>query len=495
LRDFLIPRRLATQFRIATTAAVTLTDWRILRTMPKTDVGSCRSGHSPMLLQNWWFTTLIGIREPIQPPLTGDVSCDVLIVGGGAAGLAAAARFIGTGRRVVLLERNICGGSSTGKSAGFLTPDSELELSQLVRRFGRQGAKDLWDVPVRGIELMLSRISQNGIECDLQKQDSLFLGKGKGGVKDVQEEANSRSELGYESQVYAEEEVRSVIGSSDYSAAIRYKETYGVDALRYAQGMKAVLLQNGIQVHESSEVVDFAGHTAKTHMGSVTADQVIFCADKLSPHLSAHSWNVYHEQTFLSISEPLSDQDVKALFPEEAFQCWDSDLVYSYYRLTGSKRLLLGGGSLLTTYAKNDTTTSKVIDGVISGFRKTFPRLGGLKFIQYWMGRIDMTRDLLPTVLKEPSSPWVHYVLGCVGLPWATFCGDFAARQVLAEKETGDEKYYRYFDVNRKFFIPLWMEKIIGKRAAFPLNNAWAKYRQIDVTDTKGTSRPSQATS
>jgi gamma-glutamylputrescine oxidase len=77
-----------------------------------------------LLLQNWWFTTLIGTRLPIEPPLREDLKCDVLIVGGGAWGLAAAARFVGTGKRGVPLEKNICGGSSTGKSAGFLTPDS-----------------------------------------------------------------------------------------------------------------------------------------------------------------------------------------------------------------------------------------------------------------------------------------------------------------------------------------------------------------------------------
>jgi hypothetical protein len=61
------------------------------------------------------------------------------------------------------------------------------------------------------------------------------------------------------------------------------------------------------------------------------------------------------------------------------------------------------------------------------------------------------------------------------------FFRDFAARQVLAKTETGDEKYYRYFNVNRKFLIPLSLERLIGKRVAFPLNNAWAKYRQRDL--------------
>jgi gamma-glutamylputrescine oxidase len=414
------------------------------------------------------------------------VKCDVLVVGGGAAGLAVAARLAGTGKKVVLLEGNICGGSSTGKSAGFLTPDSELELSQLVRRFGKQGARDLWDVPVRGIERMLELIKKGGFECDLQKQDSLFLGKGQAGIKAVREENSSRRTLGYQSQVYMEDELRSVIGSREYTAAVRYRDTYGVDGLRHAQGVKGMLIDEGVDVYESSRAVAFSDHTVKTHMGSVTADQIVFCADKLGPELSPYSWNVYHEQTFLSITEPLSPREQDTLFPAEPFQCWDSDLVYSYYRLTGTKRLLLGGGSLLTTYARNDSTTSGVIDHVISGFKTMYPRLSSLRFIQYWMGRIDMTRDLLPTVLKEEKAPWVHRVLGCVGLPWATFCGDFVARKVLAEAMTGDEKYYRYFNIDRKFLVPIWLEKIIGKRLAFPLNNAWAKYYQRDVK-----SRPS----
>jgi len=61
-------------------------------------------------------------------------------------------------------------------------------------------------------------------------------------------------------------------------------------------------------------------------------------------------------------------------------------------------------------------------------------------------------------------------VLGCVGLSWATFCGDFAARHVHAEKETGDEKYYSYFNADRKFLIPLRLQRNIGERLAFLLN-------------------------
>lgn len=416
----------------------------------------------------------------MQPPLEGHKEADVLVVGAGAAGLAAANALKGKGRSVVVLERNICGGSSTGKSAGFLTPDSELELSQLLRRFGPGGARDLWECATRGGELIRAAVAEHGIDCDLQKQDSLFLGIGRSGARDIREEVEARRSLGYGVTHYPEREVPSVVGSRAYSGAVRYAGTYGINALRYAQGMKRALVDAGVEVHEGSEVTSVDGHTVRTHLGSVTAKQIIFCVDKLRPSLSAHAWNTYHAQTFLAISEPLSRTDTERMFPDGPLQCWDSDTIYSYWRLTGSRRLLLGGGSLLTTYARNDTRTERVIGRVVRDFHRRWPQVEGLKFIQFWPGRIDMTRDLLPTLLRDERSPFMHFVLGCVGLPWATFCGDLAARHVLGTADRAEHRYYRYFDINRRFLVPLWAERLVGKRLAFSLNNAWAKYRQVD---------------
>ncbi len=434
-----------------------------------------------MILQDWWFTTLLGINEPIREPVRGQIKTDVLIIGAGVAGLAAALRLVGSGKKVVLIDKNICGGSSTGKSAGFLTPDSELELSQLLRRYGTKGAKDLWEVASKGVDMVVDNIKKHKIECDLQVQDCLFLGKDASGWKDVQDEVKARKKMGYSSQVYTESEIPSIIGSKAYSGAIQYTGTYGVNPLLYAQGIKQVLLDNGIEIFESSEALSWEGHTVHTHLGSVTADKIIFCIDKPKPEITKYHESVYHAQTFLSISEPLGDNEIANLFPQGPLQCWDSDLIYTYFRLTGTKRLLVGGGDMLTTYAKNDTTTPRVIDHVINGLKEKIPSIQSLRFIQYWQGRIDMTRDLIPTVLVDPEHPWTHFVLGCVGLPWGTFCGDFAARNVLDDKELDNEKYYRYFSPNRKFMIPLWLEHILGKRIVFTVNNAWAKYKQKDT--------------
>src|ERR1700756_6037021 len=128
-----------------------------------------------MKLQNWWFTTLLGSKDAMLPPLRKDIKADVVIVGAGAAGISAAYALMKKGVKIVMLEKNIFGGNTSGKSAGFLTPDSELELAQLIRRFGLKGAADVWHVATTGITMMVDRIHEHNIPCDLQVQDSLFL--------------------------------------------------------------------------------------------------------------------------------------------------------------------------------------------------------------------------------------------------------------------------------------------------------------------------------
>src|SRR5215203_101123 len=134
------------------------------------------------------------------PPLTKPMKCDVLIVGGGFSGMSAAAEFLRKGLSVVLIEKNIVGGSSSGRSAGFLTPDSELELHQLVRRYGVKAAGEIWAAPLSGIERLVAAIQKYDIKCGLLKQDSLFLGLGKGGQKMVDEELHCRQEVGFTDQ-------------------------------------------------------------------------------------------------------------------------------------------------------------------------------------------------------------------------------------------------------------------------------------------------------
>lgn len=432
--------------------------------------------------QNWWFTTLMVKEHKYCPPLTKAVKCDVLIVGGGFSGVSAAAEFLRKGLSVILIEKNIIGGSSSGRSAGFLTPDSELELHQLVRRYGVKAAAEIWDAPCSGIDRIVGTINKYDIECGLLRQDSLFLGLGKSGREAVAEELECRQSVGFTDQrTYDENQLAGILGAREYTAGIRYGNTYGVNPLACLQGLKDLLIENGMQIYESTAMERLEDHTAYTHAGSVTADHIIVAVDKLSDSISPLAEEVFHAQTFLSVTEPLTDKEIRILFPSgEQMQCWDSKLVYSYFRLTGDNRLLLGGGSAITTFLKDAFNNPRVIRRVIEDFRSHFPELKGLSFIQFWPGQIDATRDLLPVIARPPEHPHIRFVLGCVGIPWATFCGSFTARNVLGDADADYKKYFNYFSNRRQFAFPSALGNVIGKPLLFSLSNSWAKFYQVD---------------
>ena len=190
---------------------------------------------------------------------------------------------------------------------------------------------------------------------------------------------------------------------------------------------------------------------------------------------------MFHAQTFLSISEPLTDRELRVLFPSgEQMQCWDSKLVYTYFRLTADNRLLLGGGTPITTYMKDAFNNPRVIRKIINDFLDHFPELKSLSFMQFWPGQIDATRDLLPTIARPAGQPHIRFIFGSVGIPWATFTGSFAARNILGVADEDYQKYFNYFSNERKFFLPSSLGKVIGKPLLFSLTNSWAKFFQVD---------------
>ena len=89
--------------------------------------------------QVYWYA----MREPLKPrPLSEDIQVDVAIVGGGMAGLMAAQEASRRGASVAVVEAEYCGAGASGKSSGFITPDSELELSDLVANYGPTCARE-----------------------------------------------------------------------------------------------------------------------------------------------------------------------------------------------------------------------------------------------------------------------------------------------------------------------------------------------------------------
>jgi gamma-glutamylputrescine oxidase len=206
----------------------------------------------------------------------------------------------------------------------------------------------------------------------------------------------------------------------------------------------------------------------------VLADAVVLCVDQSLPSFDVLAKEVYHLQTFLAVSAPLTDAQVSAIFPNGRLMVWDSDLIYEYFRLTGDNRLLVGGSSARYTYARRKRAVVPAILAKMRAFvRRKFPHTP-VNFEYFWPGLIGVSKDLLPLAAQDAKRPGISFVSGATGLAWAAALGRYMADKLLSNRCD----YDAVFDPARGFAVGPVMQGVIGKPAAFALSHGIVKLRR-----------------
>ena len=71
------------------------------------------------------------IKNKGLPKLDSDITCDVLIIGGGIAGLSTAYFLAGNNKNIVLIDKDRCAEGASSKNTGKLTFMQELVYHKL----------------------------------------------------------------------------------------------------------------------------------------------------------------------------------------------------------------------------------------------------------------------------------------------------------------------------------------------------------------------------
>lgn len=412
--------------------------------------------------QVFWYLN----RGPVVP-CSENMHADVAIIGGGMAGLSAADAFRKRGKKVVLLEQYYCGAGASGKSSGFITPNAELSFTDFSKRYNCDVAHTIWDFITSGVDTIRNNIHEHQFSCDYVQQDSLTVATSKHAVKELETEHSNLSKFGYKTSFYTAEQVRDHIGSNAYHGGFGYAETFGIKAYAYCQEFKNYLQKNGVLIFEETPVTAINNHTVTTAHATITADYIVVCTDQFMPQLGLLTKEVYHAQTFLMISQQLTDEQVAVIFPNKNRLVWDTNLVYNYFRMTGDNRLILGGGSVLTTYSsKENHAYAPMLRKLTNYFHEKFPGLN-IHFEQMWPGLIGLSKDIAPIAGPDKDKPYMYYITASAGLPIATALGTYSAEHLIDGKRDLDP----YFSPYRKFPIGGIVQSILGTRLSFALCN------------------------
>ncbi len=417
--------------------------------------------------QNFWY-----LKRPDTLALHEHTKTEIVIIGGGMAGLTTAQAFAKKGKKVILLEAYYCGAGASGKSSGFIQPNCEMNLSEFVNRYGIEAGKTIWNaIEQNGVEHIRTTIKQYKLECDYTEQDSLDVASSPSDVKNIRQEAEYLAQFGYATQFIKKKEIPTLLGSEKYYGGVLYPNSFGINGYKYCQEMKNILVQQGVTIYEETPVLSIQDHCVTTLHGSVKADYVIVCADRFIPTFEKLTKEIYHVQNFLLATETLTQDVIQKIFPQKKVMICDTELIYNFYRMTGD-RLLVGGGSLFNVYNKSESYHSNYMYKKLSHYIKsTFPCLD-VQFEHMWPGLIGISKDIAPITGFDKKLKSLYYIGAATGLPIAAMLGNYCAHHII----DGDDTLKDYFSPYRKFLINGAAQTILGTKATFALSN-WIAQR------------------
>lgn len=261
-------------------------------------------------------------QRPDFPVLEGDCKTDVLIIGGGLAGLLTAYFLKERGVDCMLVEAaRICGGVS-GKTTAKITSQHGACYHKLLRRFGSERTLAYYRANQQAVEKY--RTLCKGIDCDFREQQSFVYSRRYNGR--IAREARALDKLDIPVRYFDRLPL-----PFEITGAIGFDGQAELDPLKFAYH-----IAKGLPIFENTKVLELAEGRALTNRGSIRAEAIVVATH--FPILNKHG--AYFLKMYQHRSYVLALQKA----PQVRGMYVDENKKGLSFRNAGDL-LLLGGGS------------------------------------------------------------------------------------------------------------------------------------------------------
>jgi gamma-glutamylputrescine oxidase len=369
-------------------------------------------------------------------PQSGDIKCDVCVVGAGFTGISTALELAEAGLDVVVLEAETVGWGASGRNGGQLCSGISDDMSKISGQVGCEDAQKCFDIAMEGMDLVEDRVKKYKIDCDV-KWGYLHAATKPSALEGLRKWQDELAEYGYtDTEIFDKNELENRLGSTLYHGALREGRSGHFHPLNYCLGLAAAATKAGARIFEHSPVIE--AHTgsapwAKTAQGKVTAKHIVFAGNA---YLGKLIKPLYHKimpvGSFIIATEALGENRARGLIANDEAVA-DTNFVLDYFRLSSDHRMLFGGRctySGLEPDNLSELMRPRMID--------VFPQLGDAKIDFAWGGFIGITNNRIPDVGRLSDTAWYAHGYSGHGVVLANLCGKLLAEGIRGQMERFD---------------------------------------------------------
>ncbi len=359
-------------------------------------------------LSNPTAWTSVPRLEP--PPLDGDLSVDVCIVGAGLSGLSVAYNLVLEGRSVAVLENGVVGGGMTERTTAHLSSAVDDRYFELERHHGEHGARAAAESHTTAIDHIERVVADEEIDCGFERVHGYLFSPPDSPADLLDRELAAARRAGLE---HVEVLGSQPLGGKMLDRCLLFPRQAQFHPLKYANGVAAAIGRRGGRIFCGTRAARVEamkrGASVKTANGhSVSAGAVVVATNTpINDVVSIHTKQAPYSTYVVGLRVPATSGE-RALY-------WDTADPYHYARLVphvrkGYDLLIVGGEDHRSGQAHDGASRLKRLE---RWAREYFPLAEDLEL--RWSGQVMEPVDGVAFIGRNPGDDHVYIVTGDSG--------------------------------------------------------------------------------
>ncbi|GAA1476031.1 FAD-dependent oxidoreductase [Nocardioides aestuarii] len=344
---------------------------------------------------------------PDRPPLAGDATVDVAIVGGGLTGLWTAHYLAEAdpSLRIAVLEAETVGYGASGRNGGWCSALFPASLDSLAALGGRAAALAQHAAMRDSVREVVETADRLGVDAQAARGGTITLVRSPAQLRRAEAELAHARGWGVgedELRLLDAGAARARLDATRTLAATYTPDCAALHPLRLVRGLADSLTGRGVVVHEHTRATAIAPGTVTTAAGTVTAGTVVRATEGYTPGLPGHQRDVIPVYSLVIATEPLPAATWERIGLRERETFTDHRHLIIYGQRTADDRLVFGGRGAPYHFGSRVSPAFDRDERVFAGLRATlvemFPVLADVGISHAWGGPLGIARDWCASV-------------------------------------------------------------------------------------------------
>lgn len=373
-----------------------------------------------------------------------NVDTDILIIGGGIAGLTTAYKLLKKGKKVVVVEDGYIGSGETGRTTAHLASALDDRYYFLEDIFGEDATKLIAASHEAAIDEIEKIIVENKIDCSFKRINGYLFLHPTDKEENLVKEFQATQRVGMPTYLLNE---TPLLAHGKNQKCLAFSNQAQFHVMNYMQGLVSAIMSLGGIIYTQAHATDISNKGAKVNGFTFSAQHIVVATnspvnDTFTMHTKQHAYRTY----------VIAGKIPKGLLPYCLW--WDTgdqeskwvSQPYHYVRLESFDDqydiLISGGEDHKTGQAdEEEISQSSRYDRLEAWTRYHFPMMGDITY--RWSGQVLEPVDSLGFMGKNPGDDNIYIITGDSGngMTHATIGAMIICDAILGIKNKWEDLY------------------------------------------------------